>query len=263
MRRATSDFSAVRASDGWVDVKLSGNVVNTSIQLYIQANDTFVLADRTFAGDGVAGLSAAGVDLRLTQDTIGLPTYQRVTSATDYDEAGFPCFAEADGLDDWLETAAIDLTGTDAVTVLAGVMKTSDGAYLTVLESSALWTGLNGTITLSTGATSGYAFGSRGTISSPVQVGAPAAPAKSLLTGIGKIGNDTSILRVNGVQVASATVDQGTGNYGAHKFYFMRRAGTSNPFKGRFYGATLIGKQVDPSVISLLEQSKRFICKLY
>jgi len=59
-------------------------------------------------------------------------TYQRVTTATDYDTVGFPHYLKFDGVDDFLVTGNIDFTATHEMTVVAGVQspKTSQGMLL-------------------------------------------------------------------------------------------------------------------------------------
>jgi hypothetical protein len=77
---------------------------------------------------GTLTLTVAGTvtkaDLRASNDGVGLPPYQRVDSATTYDTAGFPLYLKFDGVDDFLQTANVDLTGTDEVTVGTGIRKT-------------------------------------------------------------------------------------------------------------------------------------------
>jgi hypothetical protein len=208
-------------------------------------------------------------DVRLSIDAPALPPYQRVTSATDYDESGFPAYAKFDGVDDWLESGVVDMTSTDEVTVLAGVTKLADPAGGVVLELGETSTN-NGMFAIyapvvSSSVLRSFGFVSRGTklaSAIPASNNIP-APAKRLLTGIGKISTDTSILRVNGVQAASSPVDQGPGNYGARKFYMGRRTGTSLPFNGRVYGVTLLGKLLTDSQLAAAEQAERNLGRLY
>jgi hypothetical protein len=81
-----------------------------------------------------------------------------------------------------------------------------------------------------------------------------AAPITNVLTGIGDIATDTSILRVNGVQIVSNATDQGTVNYLAYPMYIGRRAGTINPFNGYLYGLVVrFGPNLDAGTISATE----------
>jgi len=48
-----------------------------------------------------------------------------------------------------------------------------------------------------------------------------------------------SILRINGIQVASISTDQGSGNYGSHALFLMARNQASLFFNGWFTGASI------------------------
>ena len=61
----------------------------------------------SFTGDGVKGAYIWGADLRVTNDGVGLPEYQRIAAATDYDTTGFPPYLKFDGVDDTLVGPAI------------------------------------------------------------------------------------------------------------------------------------------------------------
>jgi hypothetical protein len=75
-------------------------------------------------------------DLRTSADAaLSIPAYQRVTDASNYDTAGFPCRIKFDGVDDSLATSSVDFTGTDKMTVVAGIQKLSDAATGTIVES--------------------------------------------------------------------------------------------------------------------------------
>jgi len=141
-----------------------------------------------------------------------------------------------DGVDDWLQTASINFTGTDKMTVWAGVRKNSALNYGCLVELSANSTINNGAFMLfSPYLLENYMFASKGSLLSPAISGAYAAPVSNVITGLGSISSDSSILRVNGSQVGSGTADQGTGNYGNYPLYIGRRGGVGYPFNGRIY----------------------------
>lgn len=195
-------------------------------------------------------------DLRNITDGVGLPTYQRVTTSTDYDTAGFPYYLRFDGTDDSLATATFT-PGTDTVQVFAGVRKLSDVATGMLIETSASIGANNGTIQLAapfSGAN--YTFQSRGTsqqVASYTNV-AVAAPITNVVTGIGGISTDTATLRVNSLQVATNTADQGTGNYLAYPLYIGRRGGTTLPLRGNIYSLIVrFGANLDAATISNTE----------
>jgi hypothetical protein len=194
------------------------------------------------SGDEV---EAWGADLRVANDGVNLPAYQRVNTETDYDTAGFPRYLRFDGTDDIMVTGSIDFTGGDKMTVFAGVRKLSDAATAIVLESSATINSFNGVINLRAPESTdqNYRLLSKGTIFSGAAspLGSYPAPRTNIVTGVSEIANDIALLRVNSVQVATSSSDQGTGNYGNHPLYIGARAGSSLRFNGRIYSLIVRG----------------------
>jgi len=176
-------------------------------------------------------------------------------------------YANPDGVDDWLESVnTIDLSGTDAVTLVASMRKDSDAAAAVLFELSTSTSSNSGAIQIRApqiAATPNFHFASKGTSEAGAAAAGFPAAYKAVLTGIGRISTDTAILRVNGVQVAASSSDQGTGNYGNYKAYLFRRAGTSLPFTGRFYGLTLASRQLAGTELTRLEQWHRNMGRIY
>ena len=161
-----------------------------------------------------------------------------------------------DGVDDAMATAAIDFTGTDKVSVFAGVRKSSDAALGVLLELSSSYSN-NGVFTINAPSGAGlstYAWGSRGTGSAFfVTPSSYAAPVSNVLSGLGDISGDVSLLRANGVQVASSASDQGTGNFGNYALNIGARGQTSLFFNGLFYGLIIPGKLASAAEIASTE----------
>lgn len=194
-------------------------------------------------------------DLRVANAGVNLPPYQRVTTATDYDTAGFPHYLKFDGVDDFLVTNSINFTGTDKMTVAAGVRKLSDAAYGQVVEISADWFSNSGSFALSApfGVASNYCFVSKGTTA----VSCPAtysAPHTAVLVGVGNISGDVCGLKVNGGAALTYSSDQGTGNYGNYPLYIGRRGGASLPFQGNLYSLIVRGAASSASQIASVER---------
>ena len=181
-------------------------------------------------------------------------SYQRVTTATDYDASAGFLYLKFDGVDDALATSSIDFTATDKMTVVAGVRKLSDAAVGMVVELSATAASNTGAFNVrapNTDATGNYAFNSIGTALAANIVAAYAAPITNVLTGIASISTDVAILRVNGTQASTSVADQGTGNYGNYPLYIGSRAGTSLPFNGNLYSLLIRGAQsTDAQIVS-------------
>ena len=217
---------------------------------------TQVLRNYISPTPNVESAAVWGHDLRPATDA-HLP-YQRVNTATDYDAdpAKFPAYLRFDGVDDALQTGNIDFTGTDKMTVWAGVTKLSDAATGMLAELS---TGLVGSFYVAApqGAAATYNVRAGGTTliaaTSPANY---AAPITSVLTGIDNISGDSVILRINGSQVAATALDQGTGNYGNYPLYIGARAGTSLFFNGRLYQLIVRGAQ---SSLSQIEAAELYI----
>jgi len=164
-----------------------------------------------------------------------------------------------DGIDDALQTANVNFTGTDKVTIWVGVRKLSDAAVGMLLELSASTVLNKQSFDIrapSTVSTNNYFFRSGGTAplgaADAIATGY-AAPITNVLTAIGQINNDVAILRVNAIQAASSITDQGTGNYGNYPLYIGSRGGTTLPFNGRLYSLIIRGAQSTATQISTAE----------
>ena len=161
-----------------------------------------------------------------------------------------------DGIDDALQTANINFTGTDKVTIWAGVRKLSDvasGALIELSIDAATNRAFNIFAPSRLLGDFSYRLRSTGSLSSDLTITGIPAPVTNLVTAIGDISNDILRLRINGIQVAENTVDQGTGNYGNHPLYIGSRGGTSIPFNGRLYSLIVRGAQSTATQISNAE----------
>lgn len=197
-----------------------------------------------------------GADLRVSNDALNQPAYQRVNTASDYDTVGFKPYLAFNGTDQWLQTNSIDFTYGDKMFVSAGVRKLSDAATGILAELSTGSNVNNGSFHLvapATVTTSDIAFFSRGTIRTSALASGYSAPITGVLSGIGNISGDQAILRVNGTQAAIDATDQGTGNYGNYPLYIGARAGSSIWFNGRLYGLVVAGKAASASEIASTE----------
>ena len=237
VQSASAQVSTLSVGSEWVQISATTSFSITSGGIYIGTR-----GGAAFGGDNTLDLLVWGADLRVANTGAGLPAYQRVNTATDYDTSGFPHYLRFDGADDWLVTPTIT-PGTDKAQVFAGVRKLSDAARGIVAELGT--TGLEeGVCNLSAPVSATPSYGFRG-LGSPNQVGnvgkadvtsGYSAPITNVLTGLGDILGDSAILRINGAQAAAdITTNQGTGNYLAYPLYIGRRGGTTLPFNGHLY----------------------------
>jgi hypothetical protein len=234
--------------EGTGSVTLSGTATGT----YSAGTHTITCTAGTLTTT-VTG-TVTNADIRPANDGVGLPVYQRVTTASDYDTVGFPVYLRADGSNDYMLTNSIDFSGTDKMTICAGVRKLSDAAIGTIAELSSNAQSNNGTFLFrGPHVVSDYLYGSSGTVFVSVEPSGYSAPTTNVLTGTSDISGDSLILRVNGSQQASSTSNQGTGNYGNYPLYMFSRAGASRFFNGRFYGGVGRGAQSNDQQIAALE----------
>jgi hypothetical protein len=214
-------------------------------------------ADATpvYSGDGSSWFEAGATDLRVTNDGVNLPPYQRVTTSTDYDTAGFPLYLAFDGTDDSMSTGSIDFSGTDKMTVFAGVRRFSNAQPEHIAELSATIANNNGTFLLAFDGASPitYSFSSKGTTQRDASGTGSLAPITHLLTGIGDIAGDVATLRVNGAQAATNTSDQGSGNYGNFALFIASRNNTSARLSGRLYSLIVRGAESNAAQIAAAE----------
>ena len=186
--------------------------------------------------------------------------YQGVNTATDYDAdpAKFPAYLRFDGVDDALQTGNIDFTGTDKMTVWAGVtaldMGCTSGAVNQLLYSNAY--NYNG-FGLRTPSSSGIIIfvisGSIG-IAEPNEGSLGAAPRSMVICGVGNQSAPLSQIRRDGVLRASSTTVQGaSGGYGNRSMWMGSQSGTSRFFNGRLYSLIVRGAQSSLSQIEATE----------
>lgn len=167
-----------------------------------------------------------------------------------------------DGVDDFLQTSNIDFTGTDKVSLFAGVRKLSDAATGVVCE---LGVGLDqAKFVLFAPASLGVnkynfrSFGTLGDSTGTANLGQAVlnAPHSAVLTAKGQISADLCSLTVNAsLTVHALNPEQGSGNYSNAPLHIGRRAGTSIPFNGHIYSLIGIGRLTTDSETIELEKA--------
>lgn len=175
-------------------------------------------------------------------------------------DSGGRYYLSFDGTDYFLVTASINFSATDAMTAIAGVRKLSDAAIGEVLDLSYTSSGgsfflRNGTASVG-GAT--WSSGSRGSSAAATALVATtgasyASPISSVLACNLKISTDTNELRVNGASAATASGDQGTGNFGNLPLYIGRRGNGTLPLNGRTYQIIVRGAATDTATLQRIE----------
>lgn len=161
-------------------------------------------------------------------------------------------YLDFDGVDDSLATASIDFTATNKMTVCAGAFITTSALGM-ITELSNTSANLGCFYLAANIAANADGFNSKGGTASLAQAAALAAPRLRVLTGLGDISGDSSILRINGAQAAANVSDQGAGNFGNWPLYVGARAGTSLFYTGRVYGMIVRGVASNPAQIASIE----------
>lgn len=213
-----------------------------------------------------ASITVAEPDLRVSNDGITQPVYQRVNTATDYATAGFLPYLKFDGVDDSLSTNSISFTSTDKMSVFAGVRKLSDTAYQVVSELSTNSATQNGAFSFL--ATSGagpsvsnaLGFGLRGSAAAAYDATSFPAPSSYVMSSQFDIGGaaivDEIKPRINGAiptLTSTGAANAGTGNFGNYPLFIGRRNNASLPFNGQLYSMIVVGKAVTNGELSSTE----------
>jgi len=208
-------------------------------------------------------------DLRPANDGVGLPPYQRVVDANTYDTVGFPLYLKFDGVDDFLQTANVDFSGTNKIFATAALRKLSDSVAGTVVELSAVSNTSNGSFALlaPAGPNDTLAVYMRGAtaLTTSVPSGIP-SPASRVFTGVmdlsAAVGRQSQS-RVNGAPYAYASQDSGGGNFGNYPLYIGRRGGTGLPFNGRLYSLLIRGAATPDTTIATVERHLNQKARIY
>lgn len=164
-------------------------------------------------------------------------------------------YLEFDGVDDFLQTNAIDFTATDAISLFTAV-SISNFKFSPVCELSSDPNLNNGTFALSfdNGANTA-SMRSRGTSLLRDAAAVLATRVTTVLSGKASISIDSSLLRKNAIQVALNSNDQGSGNYGNYPLFIARRGGVSPPFDGNIYGLIGISRLTTDAETLALEKA--------
>jgi hypothetical protein len=254
----------VPLGNGWYrcSIAMTLNAANPILCVGIISSAT-AARNESWTTAGTETIFVWGADLRVTNDGVGIPAYQRINAATDYDTSGFPLYLAFDGVDDSLATASVDFSATDKMSVFAGVRKLSDAGFPMIVELSAVSTGNNGAFALNVNS-AGYTYQSRGTILVQANnIVGNASPISNVLSGSSDISGDSVSYRINGVSAATSNSDQGTGNYGNYPLYIGARGGSTLPFNGRLYSLIVRGAATNADQLARTEAWVNNITKAY
>jgi hypothetical protein len=208
----------------------------------------------TVLGDGAIMFYASAPDIRVANQGVGLPVYQRVNTSTDYDSTGFPVYITPNGSNQFMQTNSINFSATDKMTVWQGVRKLSDAADCMIVELSTSAATSAGSFNMAAPSTLGLSV-SYGALMNAMggsdRSGVGANTYSAPITNVVQVSFDyagATILdeikpRINGVlnQSVQFGVALATRSFGTYPAYFYMRAGTSLPFNGHDYGSIARG----------------------
>ena len=197
-------------------------------------------------------LDKSGRGNHATQSTAGYRRILRVDANGKY-------YLAHTGVNTWMQTNNINMTGTDKVSIFAGLQKlisttgifaefsadsnSNDGPFYFVVGLDASGDGISSL--------------SRGTAEasySHIAFSASGNNVKSVIAVTHNTAGDLSTIRRNGVAGTSGTGDKGAGNFGNYPLYLFRRAGTSLQSDADFYGLIIRGAMSDATQISNAER---------
>jgi hypothetical protein len=215
------------------------------------------------AANSTGTVTISKPDLRVANDGVGLPAYQRVDTATSYDTAGFPLYLRFDGSDDSFLTNSVDFSATDKMTVWAGVRKLSDATRGMVAEL----TGVSpANFNLSAPDVSGSIpvanYGARlsGSLNSHnVYIQTFTSPITNVISVEYSLSGATIgtayQMRANATnQTEIGTVNAAAGgNFPNAPIYIGRRTNSTLPYNGRIYSLLILGRTASATEIALTE----------
>jgi len=176
-----------------------------------------------------------------------------------YNEGGGLSWLAYDGIDDGTATAGIDFSGTDKMSVFAGVRRI-DATGRIIMELSPSINANAGSFYLASGTDAGftaYSTLSRGSVnpggSGAAGFSSATNPSTDVVSVTHDISGDLSTMRVNGVAGTSGTGEKGAGNFGNYSLFTGARNASSIFFNGRNYGRTVIGKLASAPEIAAME----------
>jgi hypothetical protein len=166
-----------------------------------------------------------------------------------------------DGVDDFLQTAAVNFTATDKMTVCHGVRKLSDAATGTVSCLGDLGA-TNGTYEFRApwnAATANIGCGMRG--NAGATSGATYTTFTAPVTNVFSFQMDYALgasaeisARSNGSGLTPAGTDSGAGPFANAALFLGRRNGASLPFNGLIYSSICVGKIVGATELTGIER---------
>ena len=254
-------ITSVAVDNGFYYVKIVFTAAATGTGYFYAGPSDVSTAPTAYSwiGDPAKGIYIWGADFRPTNQTVTLPTYQRVDTSSVYDTVGFPQYIKYNGSNSSLSTAGINFTATAQVTAFAGarlLTNTGEGMLLEFGNLSAT----NGSFTLGNSYLSRYYFGVKNVGVAQIYALTYTAPITNTLSAVYDLTATTIptqvIPKTNGTTPASLTnsgLPTSLGNFGNLNLYCGARAGTSLFFNGYEFQTIIVGKTLTATEIANTE----------
>ena len=211
---------------------------------------------------GTTPVTAAGQPVGLILDKSGNGHHASQTTSTarplfQIDGSG-NAHLVFDGVDDYLSTSPINLTGTDKVTVFSGSWVLSSNTAIFYETSTSALSGGAFYATSNEQATNIGTFLVSGTGGGGVKTltGQPAhAVTTAQFSAVFTTAIDAAAANVNGVAQSMGVFYSGssTGNFGNHPLFIGARSGGVAPFNGNIYSLILGGTAYDAATVLAAE----------
>jgi hypothetical protein len=187
-----------------------------------------------------------------------------------YGESGAIGWSVWDGVDDFMVTPSIDCTGTDKMSVFAGVRKLSDASFSIITEFGPNTNATNGAFSVAASSAvfspdrNDYEMALRGTERRMRTVVGPViAPSTNILAVA--FNNDLSeqgkiLSRLDGAEntLGNDGLVTGAGNLGDHPLFIGSRNGAGSFFNGHIYSLIVRGAATG---IDTIERTERYIAR--
>lgn len=214
--------------------------------------------EQTYMGDGTQRVALGSISI--IEGAFDIP-YQRVTTATDYDDdpRKFPAYLKFDGVDDIYDTVSTVPFSSQQMLACLGFTKLSDVTTAVSFELNDYYSkapGGFGLLTPDNAMTSALACGCAGssTTSSAGATGYP-APLSSVLTGLFDTGGSIPVtLRHNGAIIGTNPAAVGAVNFGNFALHMGARVGPTYPLLGRIYCAVALEGNITPEAVNTIER---------
>jgi hypothetical protein len=185
--------------------------------------------------------------------------YQKVVSTYDVTEAGKAdnFYLSFDGIDDSMSTPSIDFTGTDKMTVFAGVRKLSDAGSGAIVNHNGTGLVPHFALFAPVGTAANFSAVSCGaTTQRAATATGIAAPATRVFSGLFDLTAPSIVNRQNGVVAATNTQDQGGGNFATSVLRIGAVVTSGSLFNGQIYSLIVRGAQTD---LALIQSTERYV----